>query len=131
MKRVNLVSSILSACLLLPDAESAAQDFLEPETGVLSDFASIVDDYVIIKKYLLRGDDDHHEARMVCLPSFEPEWAVTLRQTGPEQWVVDLERNPVSVRLLGGNPVSDNMVHPERAYFFQVTPQQSATSRIF
>ena len=22
-------------------------------------------------------------------------------------------------------------VHPERAYFFQVTPQQSATSRIF
>ena len=91
MKRVNLILSILSVCLPLPNAESAAQDFLEPETGVLSDFASIVDDYAKIKRYLLRGGDDGHEGRMICLPSFEPEWAVTLRQTGPEQWVVDLD----------------------------------------
>ena len=26
---------------------------------------------------------------------------------------------------------AEKKVHPERAYFFQVTPQQSATSRIF
>jgi hypothetical protein len=91
MRRVNLISCVLSVCLLLPYAESAAQDFLEPEAGVFSDFAFTVDDYVKVRKHLLRDGEDSHEARMVCLPSFGPEWAVTLRRSGREQWVVELE----------------------------------------
>ena len=35
-----------------------------------------------LRKVLLKDAAVHHQARMICCPSFDPEWAITLTREG-------------------------------------------------
>jgi hypothetical protein len=55
-----------------------AQDHLEPEEGSLSERDWHRDYVNKLSQVLLKDAPDYYVARMVCLPSFEPEWVVTI-----------------------------------------------------
>jgi hypothetical protein len=55
-----------------------AQDHLEPEDGVLNQTEREWDYAKNLREALLKDAGRYHLARMVCLPSFEPEWVVTV-----------------------------------------------------
>lgn len=57
---------------------ASAQDHLEPEEGTLNQPQWRWNYAQRIREVLLKDAADYHVARMVCLPSFEPEWVVTV-----------------------------------------------------
>jgi hypothetical protein len=57
---------------------AGVQDHLEPEPGILSQPRWQWDYAQRLREVLLEGATGNHLARMVCLPSFEPEWVVTV-----------------------------------------------------
>jgi hypothetical protein len=69
-----------------------AQDHLEPEEGSLAEYDFEFEFYLNIKKYLVRDTDSKYAARMICLPSFSPEWVITLREA-PDRGEWSLELN--------------------------------------
>lgn len=75
---------ILAAQLIL-GVSASAQDHLEPEEGILNQPAWRWDYAERLREVLLKDAAFYHLARMVCLPSFEPEWVVTVvREDGKD-----------------------------------------------
>ena len=75
---------VVLAMQLAPGLPALAQDHLEPEDSLLA--ADELDwDYARkVRDVLLKDTASHSLARMVCLPSFQPEWAVSVvREDGP------------------------------------------------
>jgi hypothetical protein len=71
---------------LAPGLSALAQDHLEPEEGLLAADELHWDYAKRIRDVLLKDSASDYLARMVCLPSFEPEWAVTVvREDGPRR----------------------------------------------
>lgn len=56
-----------------------AQRNLEPEPGILAEFDSY---YYKVGALFSRGYENDVVFRMVCIPSFEPEWMVGIREDG-------------------------------------------------
>ena len=53
-----------------------------PESGSLNESQSHWVYMKKLRKVLLKDAAVHHQARMVCCPSFDPEWAITLTREG-------------------------------------------------
>jgi hypothetical protein len=68
----------LTLCLTV-----SAQDHLEPERGMLNQSRIGWDYGQRLREVLMKDSSLYHVARMVCLPSFEEEWMVTLVREGP------------------------------------------------
>lgn len=65
---------------------ASAQDHLEPEEGMLN-LSKMEWDYgQRLREVLLKDAADYHLARMVCLPSFQPEWVVTVVREDPKDF---------------------------------------------
>jgi hypothetical protein len=69
---------VLLAAQLIPVPSAFSQDHLEPEAGILNALDSELDYAKSIRGVLLKGAAGYYLARMVCLPSFETEWVVTV-----------------------------------------------------
>jgi hypothetical protein len=73
------------AMVLVSWRGSLGQDHLEPERGILNTPDFGWDYSKRLREVLLKNAANHHLARMVCLPSFEPEWMVTVvREDGED-----------------------------------------------
>lgn len=81
VRRMISVAAILSA---FPSA-APAQDRLEPEDGKFNMADSDWDYTKKIREVLLKSDPSSHAARMICLPSNEPEWLVSVVQEDPDE----------------------------------------------
>jgi hypothetical protein len=69
--------AIVAMLLIHEPSAMIAQDHLEPEAGVLSPGSDL--DYAKrLRDVLMEDAAKSHLARMVCLPSFDPEWMVTV-----------------------------------------------------
>lgn len=55
-----------------------AQDHLEPEVASLSEYDFHWDYVKKLRQVLLKDASEYYMARMLCIPSFEPEWVVTI-----------------------------------------------------
>ncbi len=64
--------------LVFPASDALAQDHLDPESGVVNAPDYRWDYAKKIRQVLLKDAAPYHLAAMACLPSFEPEWVVTL-----------------------------------------------------
>ena len=77
--------TIILAAQLTFGLAASAQEHLEPEEGILNQRESRLDYAMRLREVLLKDAANHHLARMVCLPAFEPEWIVTLvREDGQD-----------------------------------------------
>jgi hypothetical protein len=64
---------------------ASAQNHLEPERGLLNQPEGQWSYAQRLREAILKDAAGYHLARMVCLPSFEPEWVVTVvRQTAED-----------------------------------------------
>lgn len=63
---------------------ASAQDHLEPEEGTLNQPEWRWDYARKLREVLLKDAGNYHLARMICLPSFEPEWVVTVVREEPK-----------------------------------------------
>ncbi len=89
--------SILFAVSLCPfsslNLRANGQDYLEPEKGNFNDRAEDLFFYdrdivlYLLKEQNARGSDYDLRARVVCLPSFFPEWSVSVWENGDEHWI--------------------------------------------
>lgn len=70
---------------LISGPSASAQDHLEPESGILNAPGSTWDFSKRLRDVLLKNAASYHLARMVCIPSFETEWVVTVvREDGDD-----------------------------------------------
>jgi hypothetical protein len=69
---------VILAMPWIPGPSASAQDHLEPEAGILNTPDSHWDYAKRLRDILLKDAASYHLARMVCLPSFETEWVVTV-----------------------------------------------------
>jgi hypothetical protein len=76
--RIFRSAMIVPAMILAFGLSAPAQDHLEPEDGVLNQPDWSWDYSKKLREVLLKDAASYHLARMVCLPAFEPEWAVTV-----------------------------------------------------
>ena len=72
--RMCAIATLAMLCLCRP---AAAQDRLEPEPGVLADYEHHLEYHKNIRN-LLFADRFRVIARVVCMPSFHPEWAASV-----------------------------------------------------
>lgn len=78
-------AAVVLAMQFIPGPFASAQDHLEPEAGILNAPGFVWDDAKRLREVLLKDAASYHLARMVCLPSFEPEWMVTVvREDGED-----------------------------------------------
>src|ERR1700722_8498605 len=76
---------LVVAMQLILGPSASAQDHLEPEAGILNTPVFHWDYSKRLRDVLLKDASSYHLARMVCLPSFETEWVVTLvREDGED-----------------------------------------------
>ncbi len=61
---------------------ASAQDHLEPETGIFTPYEWQTVYAQNIREVLLKNAKPNHQARMICCPSFAPEWVVTVSRQG-------------------------------------------------
>lgn len=61
---------------------ATAQDHLEPETGIFTPYEWQSVYAQNIREVLLKNSKPNHQARMICCPSFAPEWVVTVSRQG-------------------------------------------------
>jgi hypothetical protein len=66
------------ALLSIPCFTASAQDHLEPERGGMNQIEEIWQYEKKLRAVLMKDAAPCYLARMVCLPSFEPEWMVTV-----------------------------------------------------
>src|SRR5947209_8732059 len=77
---------VVLAMQLALGLSASAQDHLEPEEGLLAADDLHWNYAKRIRDVLLKDAASDYQARMVCLPSFEPEWVVTVvREDGPRR----------------------------------------------
>lgn len=112
MNRTTHRVAVLLACVLAAGCRSAderawiaAQRYLEPEPGILAGGDSSYESKLVA--LFSKGYESDVVFRMVCIPAFEPEWLVGLRQTGetfrafvlrPDNQVWKTERRPLEER---------------------------------
>ncbi len=72
------VLALIAHFFLCPAAR--AQDHLEPEEGAFSKPQDESDYHNRVRDVLLKDPASDHIARMICLPSFKPEWVVTVAE---------------------------------------------------
>lgn len=89
MKASNGLFALLLACIAGAGCQTTyerafrdAQRNLEPEPGILAEFDSY---YYKVGTLFSRGYEEDVVFRMVCLPSFEPEWLVGIRKVGEKK----------------------------------------------
>ncbi len=76
---------VVLAMQLIPGPSTSAQDHLAPEAGILNTPSFHWDYSKRLRDVLLKDAASYHLARMVCLPSFETEWVVTVvREDGAD-----------------------------------------------
>jgi hypothetical protein len=76
---------VVLAMPLVSGPSASAQDHLEPEAGNLNTPDYAWDYSKRLRDVLLKDAASYHLARMVCLPSFETEWVVTVvREDGKD-----------------------------------------------
>jgi hypothetical protein len=78
-------AALILASPFLLGLSARAQDHLEPEQGTLNQREFLRNYDQRLREVLLKDPGDWHVARMVCLPSFQPEWVVTVvREKTPD-----------------------------------------------
>ncbi len=98
-----------------------AQDHLEPEDGILDMDEEDWDYTKRLRTILLKDADYYHQARMVCLPSFAPEWVVSVVRhdegllTPDAQLTYFVEYAVAEKSLSGEGPFGDVKVRKSRA----------------
>lgn len=84
MKALTLIASVIISSVIPPVARG--QDHLEPEVGLLTSHGFHWEYATGLRQLLLKDAPMYHRARVICVPAFEPAWAVTLvRQDGELQ----------------------------------------------
>ena len=69
---------MLVGLCLVPCSTASAQNYLQPEKGIISADVLTWDYSNQLRQVLLRDSPQWYLARMFCLPSFQPEWVVTV-----------------------------------------------------
>jgi hypothetical protein len=66
------------AVVAFPAPEVSAQDHLKPERGSLNESNGNLEYAKVLRNTLLKDAATFYQARVICRPSFKPEWVVTL-----------------------------------------------------
>lgn len=69
---------IVGLACLLSTTSGRSQDHLQPETGALNKTESALRSAARLRALLLKDSAFHYRARVICIPSFEPRWVMTL-----------------------------------------------------
>ena len=77
-------STLILATQFMFCLSASAQDHLEPEQGMLNQSKTRWDYGQRLREVLMKDASLYHLARMVCLPSFEEEWVVTVVREEPK-----------------------------------------------
>jgi len=76
------LSIALLAILPAVGRMAPAQDELMPERGSLNEIKPQRDHAKKLRTVLLKDAAPHYHARMICCPSFDPEWMITIVREG-------------------------------------------------
>ena len=71
--------------LVAPAPDISAQTHLEPERGSINESDLVLTYVKSLTDVLLKDAAFHYRARVICLPSFEPAWVVTLVSDAAER----------------------------------------------
>lgn len=107
--RRSSIGLLALAATLLASADARSQDFLEPETGGINEDLTVLDGYRRLREALLEKGQRYYQARVICRPSTEPTWVVTLTSRPDEETGKDAAFH---VEFAGFEPVGQDEQRP-------------------